>query len=64
MDELSFLAHEAVEFELFWDEVSPGDGYFVLLSVAGDLDDLHAVFEWPGDGGKRVGGRDEQDLKV
>ena len=40
-------------------EIALGDLDLLLLGVAGELDDLHAVAQWPWDGVDHIGGADE-----
>ena len=49
--------------ELLRDEVAPGDLELLLLGVAGELDDLHAVAQRRRDRVEHVGGGDEHHLR-
>src|SRR6185437_11782608 len=40
-----FALLEAVRLDLFWDQVTLGDLDLLILGVAGDTDDLHAVHQ-------------------
>src|SRR6185503_1208093 len=55
------LGLEAVRLELALHEVALGDLELLLLGVAGELDDLHAVAKRPRDRVEHVRGGDEQD---
>jgi hypothetical protein len=44
-------------------QVVAGDGHFLVLGVAVEPDDLHAVEQGPGNGVDHVGRRQEQDLR-
>jgi hypothetical protein len=54
---------EAVRLELAAHQVAARDLDLLLLGVAGELDDLHAVAQRPGDRVELVRGRDEQHLR-
>ena len=54
---------EAVGGELLGDQVLLRDPDLLLVRVAGQLQDLHAVAQRPGDGVEGVGGGDEQHLR-
>ena len=54
---------EAVGLELPAHQVASRDLDLLLFGVAGQLDDLHAVAQRPGDGVELVGGGDEQHLR-
>ena len=57
------LGLEAVGLELPAHEVAARDLHLLLLGVAGELDDLHAVAQRPRDGVELVGRGDEQHLR-
>ena len=57
------LGVQPVVLELTRDDVAARDMELVLLGVAGQPDDLHAVAEGWGHGVQDVGGRDEEDLR-
>ena len=56
------LGRKAVGLELLGDQVALGDLHLLLVGVAGELDDLHAVQQRPGDGGRGVGSGDEHHV--
>ena len=60
--ERGLVGGQAVGLELPGDEVALGDVELVVLGVAGDLDDLHAVAQRAGHRVHAVGGGDEQHL--
>ncbi len=60
--EFDLFGGDAVLFELAWEEVFAGDGEFVVLGIAGDFDEFHAVFEGGRDGLHIVCGADEDDF--
>ena len=53
---------QAVAADLAVEEVVAGDGDLLVLGVAVEPDDLHAVEQRPGDRVEHVGGRDEQHV--
>ena len=53
---------QAVLLDLAGQDEAPGDLDLLLLGVAGDADDLHAVEQRAGDGVQHVGRADEHDL--
>jgi len=61
--DLQVPGRQAVGLELLGPEEALGDLDLLVLGVAVDADDLHAVDERPGDGIEAVGGDDEHDLE-
>jgi len=53
---------QAVLFELPWDEELAGDQYLLVLQIARELDDLHAILQGVWDGVEHVGRGDEHHL--
>jgi hypothetical protein len=53
---------EAVGFDLAGDEVAAGDVALLLERVAGQLDRLHTILQWAGNGVEDVRGGDEHHL--
>src|SRR5438309_5631982 len=54
---------QSIGFELPVDEIAAGDLELFVLDIAGQVDDLHAVAQWPRDAVENVGGRYEHDLR-
>ena len=63
LGDLALLGREAVGLELALHEIAPGDLELLLLGVAGQLDDLHAIAQRARNRVEHVGGGDEHHLR-
>jgi hypothetical protein len=63
LGDLHLDARESVCLQLPFQQVAARDLQFLLLGIAGQLDDFHAVAQRPGNGVEHVRGADEQDLR-
>jgi len=61
--EADVLARKAVLLALAGDEIAFRNLKFLVLGVARELDDLHAIAQWARDGAETVGRDDPEDLR-
>src|SRR5206468_10693724 len=59
--DLDLLGLQPVGLELAAHQIALGDLELLARGVAGELDDLHAIAQWTGDGLQHVRGGDEHD---
>ena len=61
--DLALRGRQSGRFELALEQIALGDLELLLLGVAGDLDDLHAVAHRPGNRVEHIRRADEHDLR-